>query len=67
MEAVIKALGLNSTILAQILNFIVLLVFIRLVIYKPINGLLEKRPTANVEKMKAAEEDRRGAEGLRQS
>lgn len=59
------ALGLNATILAQIFNFIVLLILLRLVAYKPIMGLLEKRKELISSSIAAAEEDKKQAEQLR--
>ncbi len=67
MEAVIKSLGLNSTLVAQVFHFIVLLIFLRLVVYKPIVNILEKRQQFIHDNVKAAEEERKQAEALRQS
>lgn len=67
MEAVISALGLNATLVAQIFNFIVLLIFLRVVVYKPIVSVLEQRQKAIADSVAAAEEERKQAEALRQS
>lgn len=67
MEDVIKALGLNSTLVAQIFHFIVLLIFLRIVVYKPIVNVLEQRQQSIHDSVKAAEEERIQAEALRQS
>ncbi len=64
---VIDALGLNATIVVQIFNFIVLLIFLRLVVYRPVVNILEQRQKAIVENITAAEEERKQAESLRQS
>lgn len=66
MEDVIKALGLNSTLVAQILNFTILLIFLRVVVYKPLVNVLEKRQQSIADNVAAAEEERKQAEVLRQ-
>lgn len=66
MEEIIKSLGLNSTLVAQIFHFIVLLIFLRLVAYKPIVSILEKRQQNIYDNVRAAEEERKQAETLRQ-
>ncbi len=51
-----SALGINlPQLIAQILNFIVLLVILRLVLYKPILGMLEERKQKIAEGLNAAE------------
>ena len=67
MDAVINALGLNATLVAQIFNFIILLVFLRLVVYPVIVKVLEQRQQAIADNVAAAEEERKQAEALRQS
>jgi F-type H+-transporting ATPase subunit b len=67
MESVIAALNLNATLVAQIFNFIVLLIFLRVVVYKPIVNVLEQRQKAIADNVAAAEEERKQAEALRQS
>ncbi|MFZ5652521.1 MAG: F0F1 ATP synthase subunit B [Bacillota bacterium] len=67
MEQIITALGLNSTLVAQIFNFIILLIFLRVVVYKPLVSVLEKRQQFIHDNVKAAEEERKQAEALRQS
>ncbi|MHB8155834.1 MAG: F0F1 ATP synthase subunit B [Desulfocucumaceae bacterium] len=67
MEGVIKALGLNGTMVAQIFHFLLLLVFLRVVVYKPIVNVLEQRQANIANNVAAAEEERKQAEALRQS
>lgn len=67
MEQIIKALGLNATLVAQIFNFIILLIFLRVVVYPHIVKVLEQRQEAIAGNVKAAEEERKQAEALRQS
>ena len=51
-----EALGINVPgLIAQIINFVILLALLRLVAYKPIVGMLEKRTTKIKESMEAAE------------
>ncbi|MFZ5591799.1 MAG: F0F1 ATP synthase subunit B [Bacillota bacterium] len=66
MEAVIKSLGLNATLVAQIFNFIILLIFLRVVVYKPLVNVIEQRQNAIAKNVAAAEEERKRAEALRQ-
>jgi len=64
--SVVQALGLNATLVAQIFNFIILLVFLRLVVYPPIVKILEQRQEAIQGNVAAAQEERKQAEELRQ-
>lgn len=66
METLTTALGLNSTLIAMIFHFLVLLLFLRLVVYKPLVNLLEKRQEFIANNVAAAEEERKQAEALRQ-
>ena len=66
MGSVVQALGLNTTLVAQIFNFIILLVFLRLVVYPPIVKILEQRQEAIQGNVAAAQEERKQAEELRQ-
>ncbi len=66
MEAILDGLHLNATIAVQIFNFIVMLIFIRLVVYKPVVNILNKRQQAINEDIEAAERGRKEAEDLRQ-
>ncbi|TAK34272.1 MAG: ATP synthase F0 subunit B [Chloroflexota bacterium] len=51
-----EALGINVPgLIAQIINFVILLALLRLVAYKPILSMLEKRSTKIRESMEAAE------------
>lgn len=67
MEGVINSLGLNTTLVAQIFNFIVLLIFLRIVVYKPLVNLLVQRQETVYNNVKAAEDERKEAEALHQS
>jgi len=64
--SVVQALGLNATLVAQIFNFLILLVFLRLVVYPPIVKILEQRQEAIQGNVAAAQEERKQAEELRQ-
>lgn len=58
-------LEFNATLLAQIFDFIILVIFLRLVVYKPLTNLLNQR-SENIEKnIAAAEQERREAEQLK--
>ena len=51
-----EALGINVPgLIAQIINFVILLALLRLVAYKPVLSMLEKRSTKIKESMEAAE------------
>ncbi|AQS60378.1 F0F1 ATP synthase subunit B [Desulforamulus ferrireducens] len=62
-----ESLGFNGTILAQMFNFLVLLILLRAVAYKPFMNMLEKRKQLIESSIAAAEEDKRQAEALRAS
>lgn len=66
MGQVIESLGLNMTILAQMFNFIILVIFIRLVVYPHILRILEQRQETIANNVARAEEERKEAEALRQ-
>jgi len=66
LDAIIEGLGLNATVVAQIFNFLVLFVFLRLVVYPPLMKLLEERQKFIADNVAAAEEERKQAESLRQ-
>lgn len=66
MGAVIEALGLNATLVAQVFNFIILLIFLRIVVYPHIVRILEERQNYIENSVTAAEEERKQAEELRQ-
>lgn len=66
MSSVIEALGLNATLVAQIFHFIVLLIFLRIVVYPPIVKVLEQRQEFIASNVAKAEEERKQAEALRQ-
>ena len=66
MGEIVAALGLNATLMAQVFHFLVLLLFLRLVVYKPLVNLLEKRQEFIANNVAAAEEERKQAEALRQ-
>jgi len=63
----VESLGFNGTILAQMFNFLVLLILLRAVAYKPFMNMLEKRKQLIESSIAAAEEDKRQAEALRAS
>src|SRR5215471_4927041 len=63
MEGIATTLGLNwPSFLWQTLNFIVLLVLLRLVLYKPVIGMLDARAQRVRESMEQADLARRQAE-----
>ncbi len=63
MEGIATTLGLNwPSFLWQTVNFIVLLVLLRLVLYKPIVGMLDARAQRVRESMEQADAARRAAE-----
>ncbi|MBF7081548.1 F0F1 ATP synthase subunit B [Desulfallas sp. Bu1-1] len=66
MDAVVQALGLNATLVAQVFNFIMLLIFLRIVVYPHIVRILEERQNYIENNVAAAEEERKQAEALRQ-
>lgn len=66
MGGVIEALGLNATLVAQVFNFIMLLIFLRIVVYPHIVRILEQRQDYIEKNVAAAEEERQQAEELRQ-
>ena len=57
-------LEFNTTLLVQIVNFIILLIFLRLVAYKPIAGLLKARQELIANNIATSEEQRKQAEEL---
>lgn len=58
-------LEFNATLLAQIVDFIILLIFLRLVVYKPLVRLLEARSEGVASNIAAAEQERQEAEQLK--
>lgn len=58
-------LEFNATILAQIVDFIILLIFLRLVVYKPLCKLLANRSDHIANSIAAAEQERQEAEQLK--
>src|ERR687885_1983000 len=63
MEAVAGTLGLNvSGLVLHAINFVVLLVLLRLVLYKPIVGMLDARAQRVRDSMEQADAARRAAE-----
>jgi len=58
-------LEFNATILAQIVDFIILLIFLRLVVYKPLCRLLANRSDHIANSIAAAEQERQEAEQLK--
>lgn len=61
----VESLGFNGTMLAQMFNFLVLLILLRAVAYKPFMNMLEKRKEYIESSIAAAEEDKKQAEQLR--
>lgn len=66
MDAIVQVLNLNTTLVAQVFNFIMLLIFLRIVVYPYIVKILEDRQNFIANNIAAAEEDRKQAEALRQ-
>ena len=63
MEAIANTLGLNVPgLIWHAINFIVLLVLLRLVLYKPVVGMLDARQQRVRDSMEQAEQARRAAE-----
>lgn len=58
-------LEFNATVLAQIVDFIILLIFLRLVVYKPLTKFLGDRSDHIANNIAAAEQERREAEQLK--
>ncbi|MCG8400952.1 MAG: F0F1 ATP synthase subunit B [Firmicutes bacterium] len=65
MESIFDSLGLNATIFAQVINFTLLLVFLRIVVYPHIVRIMEERQNYIENSVTAAEEERKQAEELR--
>ena len=57
-----ELIELNATLIAQILNFLILVVILRLVAYKPVARLLEQRSQKIQGDLDKAEADRKEAE-----
>lgn len=55
----------NATLIAQIIHFAILLVFLRLVVWKPLINAIDKRREKIGSDITAAEKDRSAAENLR--
>ena len=66
MGGIINSLGLNATLVAQIFNFIILLIFLRIVVYPHIVRMLDERQNYIEKTVNDAEEERKQAEDLRQ-
>jgi len=62
---VLDALGINATLFAQIFNFIILLIFLRFVAWKPLINMIEQRQKHIENTVSAAEDERKKAEELR--
>ncbi|WP_347489365.1 F0F1 ATP synthase subunit B [Desulfoscipio sp. XC116] len=65
MDAIVQVLNLNNTLVAQVFNFIMLLIFLRVVVYPHIVRMLEERQNFIANNVAAAEEERKQAEALR--
>ena len=57
-------IDINSTLIAQILNFLILVVILRAVAYKPIVKVMEAREKKIKESLDQADMDRRAAENV---
>lgn len=55
-------IDINATIIAQILNFLVLVIFLRAVAYKPVVGMLKARQDKIAESLEKADADKLAAE-----
>jgi len=55
----------NATLLAQVFDFIILLIFLRVVAYKPLTKVLSERQKHIADSISAAEQERQQAEQLR--
>lgn len=56
----------NATLLAQIFHFVLLLIFLRVVVWKPLIRVIDKRREKISSDITAAEKDRQEAEKLRE-
>jgi F-type H+-transporting ATPase subunit b len=65
MEGGERVLEFNATVLAQIVDFIILLIFLRIVAYKPLVKLLADRSENIANNIAAAEQERQQAEQLK--
>ncbi len=65
MEGGELVLEFNATLLAQIADFIILLIFLRLVAYKPLSKLLANRSEHIASNIAAAEQERQEAQQLK--
>lgn len=66
MEGIIQVLNLNYTLVAQVFNFLMVFIFLRIVVYPYIVKILDERQKFIIDNIDAAEEDRKQAEILRQ-
>jgi len=66
LDAIVQVLNLNATLVAQVFNFLMLLIFLRVVVYPHILRMLEDRQSFIANNVAAAEEERKQAEALRQ-
>lgn len=64
MDAIVQVLNINNTLVAQVFNFIMLLIFLRVVVYPHIVKMLEDRQNFIANNVAAAEEERKQAELL---
>lgn len=65
-ELPLESLGINYTLIAQVINFIILLIFLRVVVYPRLVNVLEQRQKYIADNVAAAEEERKKAEELKQ-
>ena len=66
MGGILDSLGINQTLVAQVFNFVILLIFLRIVVYPHIVRVLDERQNYIENSVNAAEEERKQAEELRQ-
>ena len=59
-----KLIDINMTLVAQVLNFLILVVILRLVAYKPIMKMLKAREEKIAKSIDAAEADEKKAKEL---
>lgn len=65
MADILNSLGLNNTVWAQIFHFLLLLVLLRLVAYKPLMKVIEDRQKFVADNLAQSEQQRAAAEKLK--
>ena len=64
--AILAALHINDTLLVQVVDFVLLLLFLRLVAWQPLLGAMEKRRRTIADQLSSAEGERQEAVRLRE-